>query len=368
MTSTRTFKREAFTLVELLVVIAIIGILIALLLPAVQAAREAARATQCKNNLKQLGLASLTHYSTQKHYPTSGWGYHWVGDPDAGYDLNQPGGWAYNLLPFLEDRQIRDLGRGMSYPSKEAQLIIMAKTPAPSFNCPSRRSNPRGQLTDDLYNIPSAVKNSDTMLFNRGDYAGNAGTDVNTSGGPVVGGNAWDVPDLNRISSFNVRAWLNQSGQDWQKKATGVLYTCSVLTIKQIPDGTTKTYLIGEKSLQPRFYEGNLRGPTDNGTIFQGHDWDILRWAADGDTYPTAASYPANAVDWKPLHDQDNSDASNPWGSADKWGQTNFGSAHQSGTFFVMCDGSVQTIPYTIDARIHYSLANRKDGKTIQLP
>src|SRR5262245_49417000 len=103
--------RKAFTLVELLVVIAIIGILIALLLPAIQAAREAARRSQCKNNLKQFGLAALSHLSAQKYFPTGGWGFKWVGDADRGYGMNQPGGWAYSLLPFIEGSPVRILGR-----------------------------------------------------------------------------------------------------------------------------------------------------------------------------------------------------------------------------------------------------------------
>ena len=103
--------RPGFTLVELLVVIAIIGILVALLLPAIQAAREAARRTECKNKLKQMGLAALTHEDTQKHLPTGGWGWRWSGDPDAGYGDRQPSGWYYNILAYTEESAIHDLGK-----------------------------------------------------------------------------------------------------------------------------------------------------------------------------------------------------------------------------------------------------------------
>jgi prepilin-type processing-associated H-X9-DG protein/prepilin-type N-terminal cleavage/methylation domain-containing protein len=129
----------AFTLVEVLVVVAIVGILIALLLPAVQMAREASRRSSCGNNLRQLGVAVLLHEGTHKILPTGGWGSEWVGDPDAGFGPKQPGGWIYNILPYLEQQNLRELGKGSSIVDKNKALVNVMSTPLEVCQCPSRR-------------------------------------------------------------------------------------------------------------------------------------------------------------------------------------------------------------------------------------
>ena len=90
-------------------VIAIIATLIGLLLPAVQSASEAARRTQCANNLRQQALACLLHVDKRNYLPSGGWGWSWAGDPDRGFGRDQPGIWAFSILPFAENELLFDL-------------------------------------------------------------------------------------------------------------------------------------------------------------------------------------------------------------------------------------------------------------------
>ena len=90
--------RTAFTLVELLVVMTIIAILVGLTLPAVNGARETARRVICTNNLTQLSRAMNTHVTTQGFFPSGGWGWFWIGEPDCGYGSQQPGSWFFNIM------------------------------------------------------------------------------------------------------------------------------------------------------------------------------------------------------------------------------------------------------------------------------
>ncbi len=135
----RDRRPTGFTLVELLVVITIIGILISLLFPAVQAARESARQSQCSNNLKQLGLASHLHLDKVGYFPSGGWGNDWVGDPTRGFGHMQPGGWIYNLLPFIEQQGLHDVALP-GYPTNLNKLNVgQTQMPLVMLICPTRR-------------------------------------------------------------------------------------------------------------------------------------------------------------------------------------------------------------------------------------
>jgi prepilin-type N-terminal cleavage/methylation domain-containing protein len=142
MTGTQRFHRAGFTLVELLVVIAIIGILVALLLPAIQAAREAARRSQCQNTIKQLAVAMHNHHDTFRRFPAGSRAWYGGSQPNKlGY------AWAISILPYLEQRSIYDVYEGgnlledvtkfacCDWPVAERNTII------PSFICPSQPTN-----------------------------------------------------------------------------------------------------------------------------------------------------------------------------------------------------------------------------------
>jgi prepilin-type N-terminal cleavage/methylation domain-containing protein/prepilin-type processing-associated H-X9-DG protein len=157
--------RRGFTLVELLVVIAIIGVLVALLLPAVQAAREAARRTQCSNNLKQIGIAIHNHHDTNLFLPTGGIGWWYPptyigGSPAVG--KAQLAGWGFQILPYAEQQ---NLWQGAGKATDADKQIQAISTPVSMFFCPTRRGPELLPPTGNWYDPPG------TFAHAPSDYA-----------------------------------------------------------------------------------------------------------------------------------------------------------------------------------------------------
>ncbi|MBN2023378.1 MAG: DUF1559 domain-containing protein [Pirellulales bacterium] len=325
-------RRRAFTLVELLVVIAIIGVLIALLLPAVQAAREAARRMQCQNHLKQMALAMLGHESAHRFFPSGGWGHRWTGDPDRGTGFDQPGGWSYAILPYIEQKSVHAFGRDNQPDTVTSVQIQGARRreaiPMEGFICPSRRAakvypRPANRLYYNGGNIAEAIAI---------DYAANYGSNAHEGS---YGQGPRDMEAALRLD------W----SANFSQQANGVCHCHSQIPLDAISDGTTSTYMLGEKYLNPDTYETGLDGTDDHG-VYEGCSADTCRWCCYDAANPAASLVPK----------QDQSGVALWW---------SFGSAHPATCNFVMCDGSARSVSYEIDPYVHSLLGNREDGITV---
>jgi type II secretory pathway pseudopilin PulG len=306
--------------VELLVVITIIGILVGLLLPAVQSAREAGRQAQCSNNLKQLGLGAQQCHEVNGFFPSGGWGGDWVGDPTRGPGRKQPGGWCYNLLPYLGQQAVHDAGL-LGDPANRNQLnITQTQTAIGVFICPSRRTvklYPFQQRT--FYNLnypPSGV-------CNKTDYAANSGS---------ITGCELDS-QASSLADGDSKAW-----PVFMTQYNGLVFCRSEVSEADVTDGTSNTIFCGEKELAPDHYtDGNV--PCDNHTMMLGFDNDLCRMTS--------------APPW-----QDRPGVSS---------ETYFGSAHLGVCMFAFCDGAVRKLSLFVDAKTFSYLGSRNDGQPIDI-
>jgi prepilin-type N-terminal cleavage/methylation domain-containing protein len=350
--SKRPAGRRAFTLVELLVVITIIGMLMSLLLPAVQSARESARSVQCANNVKQLALGSLDHVNNMGFFPSGGWGYFWAGDPDRGAGMKQPGGWVYSVLPYMDQKNLWAVGAGLSATLKPAAMLPQLTTPLSFLYCPSRRpvtlytcSTTSLTSPTDLRNIsyPSSVSTYPNV--SRTDYAMNAGDqgfDQLTAGPTTLAqGDTW------ALSPCSSSMWPCTNGQSGGVKLDGVSFLRSQITLGHFAaKGASNTYLLGDKYLDPdNYFSGADLG--DNEWAMVGFDDDIYRDASmppmqDTRGYTNVANTSTSAS------------LVSPWGSA-----------HPTAIHMAFCDGSVHEISYGIDLTTHQNLANRTSTAAI---
>jgi prepilin-type N-terminal cleavage/methylation domain-containing protein len=336
-------RGRGFTLIELLVVIAIIGILIALLLPAVQKVREAANRAKCTNNLKQIGLACHNFHDTAGFFPTSGYGIRDTGTPSGydwiGYDQIDPNGLPYYISRVQNGSLAhRGLGRpdrapivqpgsafwsmleyieqGNAYRARDYSIQIQ------TYLCPSRgRQGPQvaPEPVDPIYD---GTYGQSDMFVNEGHA------------------NLWGKTDyaINRYVS-----------------PTGV--SLKPIAIKDITDGTSNTLLVGEKAMDVVLYntgtwwydEPALSGGT-GGTSRSGYD---------SNNKVFVPFYPDHALRSEE-HDGKEFFTGNGGGA--------FGSVHPGGVLFVLCDGSVRSIPFSTPVDVLGYLLQINDGHVVEVP
>lgn len=288
-------KRRGFTLIELLVVIAIIAILIALLLPAVQQAREAARRSTCKNNLKQIGLALHNYHDVHRTFPPA---VSAQNDDANGYTEQGNWGWPAYCFPFLDQaalyNQMDVSGQSLAQALADPVLSSVAETPLPVFACPS---DPKPGINDsrrirDSANQPHFLAGS--------NYVGSTG--------------------------HNFSRMVEPIGKEFWNRPTGIFYKNSKVRIRDIIDGTSNTIMVGE-----RIYAKLPVAGSNNGR--------------SGSAFGTSGS----TGDWRGIPDVGFA-AGIPMNDSLHWAfDRATSSQHVGGLHFLLCDGAVRFVSENVN-------------------
>lgn len=355
----KTCRKRAFTLVELLVVIAIIGILIALLLPAVQAAREAARRSQCTNNLKQIGLALHNYHDVHNTFPFSVM----VHVPSGATTVQNAQPWAVCILPFLEqtalysqyDSRFPPLWPAATIPNPMPNTqpfinIRVVSTVVQTFVCPSAPGSPEARVYDSSTSISGVTI---SWRSAPSDYCVNSGVGENLNSiGPT--GSFARVAYANYAPGIpgSREGVLNFVGFD------PFLNTTLAMTsrIADVLDGTSNTIMIGERTGGRVIYLGTRAAPLTQapynqlvavngggwGDLLNGYHW-VMGTSQDG----TALQGGPCAINCNNIRGQ------------------SYHSFHSAGANFLLADGSVRLVSATVDALTFASMLTRRGGEPV---
>jgi prepilin-type N-terminal cleavage/methylation domain-containing protein len=308
----RNARRTGFTLVELLVVIAIIGVLVALLLPAVQAAREAARRSSCQNNLKQLAIGVHNFHDTNGRFPYNGDTTNNVG---CCYDTNaRQWSWLARMLPFIEQGNLYDQTK-VGQNELLSNSLPYIKLTVKSFLCPSEPDSL--QPRTDCANFPG-------------------GTPVGQTNYKGVAGANWAWGNWTYTSP-------GAASNDGLDGGDGIFFRSDVkktMTMASVKDGTSNTFMIGEDIPSMNIHCAWPYSNTTTGTCAIPPNTGVPKG-----TPPGIDTTPGN---WPNVY--------------------SFRSRHPAGLQFAIADGSVSFVSKTIDLQVYRNLATRDGGETSSVP